>query len=133
MFNDRRPFGLKLLIVLAIINSLATVVHFFLIGQGILKTPGVVQPLWITATTVTVSGILPSILGIYGLYLKRLWGLSFFIFGSGAYLSMALWVLMTTFKDSGLGIMFFISIYLILYNLIAVLYSWSFKHHLSEF
>jgi uncharacterized membrane protein (DUF2068 family) len=108
-------------------------VHFFLIGQGILKSPGVIQPLWITAATVIISGILPSVLGVYGLYLKRLWGLSFFIFGSGAYLSMALLVLITTFKASGLGIMFFISIYLILYNLIAVLYSWSFRHHLREF
>lgn len=133
MFIDKRPSGLKLVIALSIINSLATIVHFFLISQGILKTHGVIQPLWITAVTVTLTGILPTILGVYGLYHKRLWGLGFFIFSSGAYLSLALLVLLTTFKAAGLGIMFFISIYLILYNLLAVMYCWNFRHHLREF
>jgi hypothetical protein len=133
LFNDRRPLGLKLVITLAIINSLATVVHFFLISQGILKTTGIMGPVWITAAAVTFAGVLPTLLGIYGLYIKRLWGLSFFVFGSGAFLSMALLVLLTSLNESGLGIMFFISIYLIVYNLVAPMYSWSFKHHLREF
>lgn len=130
MFNDRRPLGLKLVIALAIINSLATVAHFFLIGHGILRISGVIQPQSVTAATVILTSVLPTLLGVYGLYLKRLWGLSFFIFGSGAFLSMAVFVLLTTL--SNLGIMFLISIYLILYNLLAVLYSWSFRHHLRE-
>ena len=133
MFSDKRPLGLKLVITLGIVNCFATIVHFFLISQGILKTPGVIQPLWVTAVTVTLTGILPAILGAYGLYRKKMWGLGFFIFSNGAYLSLALLVLLTTFKAAGLGIMFFISIYLILYNLLAFVYCWNFRHHLREF
>lgn len=133
MFIDKKPLGLKIVIVLSILNALATVIHFFLIGQGILETPGIIENLWITVVTVILTGVLPSMCGAYGLYYKRLWGLGFFIFGSGAYMSLALFVLMTTFKASGFGIMSLISIYLILYSLLAVLYAWAFRHHLREF
>ncbi len=133
MFTDRRPLGLKIVVFFAILNSLATVTHFVLLDRGIFRTTGLVQNFWVYAVTVTVIAVLPVALGAYGLFYKRMWGLGFFTFGSGAFLCASGFVLLTSVEAQKFGIMFYFAIYLILYSFLANLYTWAFRHHLREF
>lgn len=133
MFSDKRPLGLKIVVYLAILNSVATITHFILLDRGILKSSGLIADFWIYAGTVAIVAVLPLVIGAYGMYGKRMWGLGFFTLGSGAYLCAAVLILLLSVKASSYGIMFYSSIYLIFYSLLATLYSWAFRHHLREF
>ncbi|PKM47219.1 MAG: hypothetical protein CVV03_04350 [Firmicutes bacterium HGW-Firmicutes-8] len=133
MFTDRRPTGLKIIVTLTILNSLATLVHFILMERGILNSPGLTEDIWIYGVAVTLVAVLPVTFGSYGLYYKRIWGLSFFTLGGGAYLYAAAQMLLLSVRNQSFNIMFFISIYLILFNLFALFYCWTFRHHFRDF
>lgn len=134
MFTDKRPTGLKIIIALAFLNAIISLTHFILLGNGIfLRVSGLVNNLWIYATVTTVTAALPAILGAFGLYYRRMWGLGLFTFGSGAFLCLALQVLLLTIAARNIGIMFYVSVYLILYSIFATTYVWVFRHHFREF
>ncbi len=134
MFIDKRPTGLKITIALALLNAIISLIHFILLGNGILlRVSGLVSNLWIYATVTTVVAVLPVTLGAFGLYHRRMWGLGFFTLGNGAYLCLALLVLLLTVIAHNIGIMFYVSVYLVLYSFFATSYVWVFRHHFREF
>lgn len=133
MFTEKRPTGLKTVIFLAFINSIVTLVHFLLLERGILAVTGLIEDLWVYAAAVSLVGVLPAAIGAYGLYQKRTWGLSFFTFGSGAYISSSLLILLLSVKTHTYGIMFYVSLYIIIYSLLATFYCWMFRHHFAEY
>ena len=133
MFTDRKPTGLKVVITLTILNSLAAMIHFILLERGMLRTPDLIEDIWIYGVAVTLVAVLPVTFGAYGLYHKRIWGLGFFTLGGGAYLYAAAQMLLLSIQNQSFNIMFFVSIYLIVYNLFALFYGWTFRHHFRDF
>ena len=133
MFNEKRTTGLKLVVFLAMVNAIITLTHFILLDKGILGFNGLINDLWIYATAVSLVAVLPAAIGAYGLYQKRMWGLGFFTLGSGAYISSSLLILLLSVKSVNFGIMFYVSIYIVIYSLLATFYSWMFRHHFREF
>ena len=133
MFTDRKPTGLKVVITLTILNSLAAMIHFILLERGMLRTPDLIEDIWIYSVAVTLVAVLPVTFGAYGLYHKRIWGLGFFTLGGGAYLYAAAQMLLLSIQNQSFNIMFFVSIYLIVYNLFALFYGWTFRHHFRDF
>ncbi len=134
MFADRRPTGLKIVVTLAFLNVLATLVYFVLGEWGLLGTAGLVENLWIYGVAVTVTAVLPLALGAYGLFRRKLWGLSFFTVGSGAYLCSSLLIILAAVSTRNFqAIIFYVSLYLFFFNLLADFYVWNFRHHFRDF
>ncbi len=133
MFVEKKPLGLKIVVALALVNSLATLAYFVLLIRGILKPAGLVENVWVYALTVIVIAVFPVILGACGLNLEKVWGLGFFTVGSGAYLFLSAVILMTSIASRNFKILFYVSVYLFLYHILASFYAWIFRHHLKDF
>lgn len=133
MYAEKKETGLKIIVTLAIINSLATVVHFVLMGVGRLTVYGLVGDTVTYVVPAVLIGVLPITLGAVGLYRRKMWGISYFGLGSGGYLYGALTVFLTYIKSGHQGIMFYIALYLILYHLIANIYVWMYRFNLRDF
>jgi hypothetical protein len=132
LFTEKRPIGLKIVIVLSIINSVFAFVHFFLVSKGIISSKGLTDLLWIFGVSCTIFGALPVLFGSYGLYQRKMWGLAFFSLGSGTYLCFATIIIILSVVKGIFDIMFYAAIYLILFKLIANAYVWVFRHRFSD-
>jgi hypothetical protein len=133
LFIDRRNTALKLIVNIAALNSLIILVIFILMGSEVMPEllPDGAMKDYIVP--VTLAGVLPIAIGAYGLYQRRMWGLSLFTLGHGALLGLAIMNLITAVEEDSLGVMFFISIYLILFSLIAFIYSWTSRYSLRDY
>jgi len=133
LFNDRRSATFKFVINIAVINSFITLVHFVLLGSSFLKDIGIAGDVGDFAVPVTITAVVPVILGAYGMYNRRMWGLGLFTLGTGAFLCSSLLVIMMLLKEGTFGAMFYVSAYLALYNIFAYIYSWNYRYNLRDF
>lgn len=133
MFTDRKPLGLKLTVGLGILNSVIAMAGFVLTSRGKLAVTGLGDNLWVYGTVMTIFAVIPVIYGIYGLYHRKMWGLGYFTFGSGVFAGLAGSAVLFMFTHSNYGVIFYASIYLVLYTLLANVYTWTFRHQFNNF
>ncbi|MBU7008120.1 hypothetical protein [Phosphitispora fastidiosa] len=133
MYTDGRHFRFKVVIVLAVLNSIITFAYFVLINQGVVEAAYLPENIWAVVLPLAVIAVAPVIIGSYGLYMRRMWGLGFFTLGGGGFLFASLAGMMLSVRSNVFGILFFLSLYLILYNAVANIYIWIFRFNLKDF
>ena len=133
MYTDGRHLRFKVVIVLAVLNSIITLAYFILINQGVLEAAYMPESIWAAAIPLAVIAVAPVVIGSYGLYMRRMWGLGFFTLGGGGFLFASLAGIMLSVRSDVFGILFFLSLYTILYNVVANIYIWIFRFNLKDF
>lgn len=133
MYTDGRHLRFKVVIVLAVLNSILTLAYFVLINQGVLEAAYLSESIWAVVLPLAVIAVAPVIIGSYGLYMRRMWGLGFFTLGGGGFLFASSVGMILSVRSDVFGILFFLSLYLILYNAAANIYIWIFRFNLKDF
>ncbi|WP_418792031.1 hypothetical protein [Phosphitispora sp. TUW77] len=133
MYTDGRHLRFNVVIVLALLNSIITLAYFVLVEQGILQPACLPEGIRAAVFPMVLVVVVPIVLGSYGLYMRRMWGLGFFTIGGGGFLFASLTGIIFSAKSDVFGMLFFLSLYLVLYNIIANIYIWIFRFNLRDF
>ncbi len=133
MYTDGRHLRFTVVIVLAVINSIVTSAYLIMTDRGIMEAAYQTEAVSEAILPLAVAGVIPVIIGSYGLYMRRMWGLGFFTLGSGGFLFASLAGVILSLESSIFGILFYLSLYLILFNIIASIYIWIFRFNLKDF
>ena len=133
MYTDGRHLRFTFIIVLAVLNSIMAPGFFVLLDRGVLSAAYLPMGIWTAVLPLLIAAVIPVVVGSYGLYFRKMWGLGFFTLGSGAVLFGSLTGLVLSARNDDFGILFFLSAYLILYNIIANIYTWIFRFNLKDF
>jgi hypothetical protein len=122
--SKERPGILTVFIVLVIIQAISGGIHYFLIFLGVI-------PIDVDMTRVTefafpdvIVGVIPSLIGAFGLWRLKVWGWVLTMISSGGYLHGVIASLTYSVLKSQYRSMNFVSIYFVLFSVSLIIYLW---------
>jgi uncharacterized membrane protein (DUF2068 family) len=122
--SKERPGLLTLFAVLVFIQAISGGIHYILIYLGVIPADVDIARVTEFAFPDVIVGVIPSLIGTFGLWRLKLWGWMLTMISNGGYLHGVIASLTYSLIKSEYRSMNFVSIYFVLFSILLIIYLW---------